>query len=289
MNKNIITYMGFEDDYDDSQLVIFGAPFDGTTSFRPGTRFGPTSIRNEFYGLETYSPYLNEDLNDYKLFDGGDLDFPFGNTGKVLDIIYKKTKSIINNDKIPFMIGGEHLVTYPAFKAVFEKHPEVFIIHLDAHADLRDEYLGEKYSHASVIRRCWELVGDAKIFQLGIRSGEKLEFLWSKEHTYMEKFTIDTIDDVINKLLNKKVYITIDLDVLDPSIFSGTGTPEPGGINFKEIMQLIRKIRALNIVGADVVELSPQYDLSGVSTAVACKVIRELVLAVVSGRRNESI
>ena len=282
MNKNVNTYMGFENEYEESSLVIFGAPFDGTTSFRPGTRFGPSVIRQEFYGLETYSPYLDEDLNDYKLFDGGDLDLPFGNTNKALDIIYNTTKKIIYDNKIPLLVGGEHLVSYPAIKAVSEKHPELVLLHFDAHADLRDEYMGEKLSHASVIRRVWDILGDNRIYQFGIRSGDKSEFEWGYKHTILEKFTIDSLEKYIDDLKGKKVYITIDLDILDPSIFPGTGTIEPGGINFNQLLNVIKKISVLDIVGADVVELSPHYDTSGTSTAVACKVIRELVLSIVS-------
>jgi agmatinase len=280
-NKNISTFIGFDNDYDESKIVVFGAPFDGTTSFRPGTRFASEVMRRESYGLETYSPYLDKDLEDYKIFDGGDLEFPFGNPKIVLDEIYKYTKEILKDEKLPFMIGGEHLVSYGSIKAVFEKYPDLHIIHLDAHADLREDYMGEKFSHASVIRRCWDFLGDGKIYQFGIRSGDREEFIWSKTHTYMEKFSIDTLSEIIEKLKNKPIYITIDLDVLDPSIFPGTGTPEPGGITFKEIIEGIKKFTNLNnVVGADIVELSPNYDPTGVSNAVACKVLREMVLSI---------
>lgn len=284
MNKNIMTYMGFEDNYDEADLVIFGAPFDGTTSFRPGTRFAPMVIRQEFYGLETYSPYLNLDLEDYKLFDGGDLDLPFGNTEKALAMIYDFSKDILEDGKIPFMVGGEHLVTYPQFKAVYEKYDDVIVLHFDAHADLREDYLGEKYSHASVIRRVYDLIGKDRIYQFGIRSGTKEEFKFASENTYMEKFSVNTLEQVVSNLGDVPVYVTIDLDILDPSIFPGTGTIEPGGITFKEIMKLAYILKDVNIVGLDVVELSPHYDSSGTSTAVACKVIREMTLSTLNDR-----
>lgn len=234
MNKNISTYMGFEDEYEESSLVIFGAPFDGTTSFRPGTRFGPMYARQEFYGLETYSPYLDLDLEDYLLFDGGDIELPFGNTDVALNMIYDFSKKIVCDGKIPFMVGGEHLVTYPSFKSVFEKYNDVVIIHLDAHADLREDYLGQKFSHASVIRRAFDLIGKNRIYQFGIRSGEREEFNFAKENTYMEKFEVNTIDMIVNKIKNTPVYVTIDLDILDPSIFPGTGTIEPGELHLKK-------------------------------------------------------
>lgn len=272
------TFIGCDSSYEDANIVLFGAPFDGTTSFRPGTRFAPTAVRPDSYGLETYSPYLNLDLEDYKIADIGDIDLPFGNTKQVMQMIGETSQEIIKSNKKPLMIGGEHLVSYPVIKAVYEKYPDIHILHFDAHTDLRDDYLGEKLSHASVIRRAWDLVGDGRIFQFGIRSGLKDEFVWAKSHTKLQKFNTDGLKDVVDSLKGKPVYLTIDLDVLDPSIFPGTGTPEPGGITMKELLDALIAIKDLDLVGADVVELSPHYDQSGVSTAVACKVIREVAL-----------
>ena len=284
-NKNVTTFIGFDNEYDESDIVVFGSPYDGTTSFRPGTRFASSTMRSESYGLETYSPYLDLDLEDYKIFDGGDLEFPFGNVNKVLDTIEEYTTNIVNDNKVPIMIGGEHLVSLPAVKAVYNKYKDLHILHFDAHTDLREHYMGEKLSHATVIRRIWDFVGDNKIYQYGIRSGEKEEFLWAKEHTYLTKFNAKGLDKAIENLKDKPVYITIDLDVFDPSIFPGTGTIEPGGISFSDMMDIINKIKDLNIVGADIVELSPHYDQSGTSTAVACKVLRELTLAVTYNKK----
>lgn len=275
-----LKFLGFDAEYSEATHIVFGAPFDGTTSFRPGTRFAGAAIRQESNGLETYSPYLEREITDYQICDMGDLELPFGNTQRVLDMIYKNTKQIVNDSKVPFLIGGEHLVSYGSIKAVYEKYPELNIIHFDAHTDLREHYMEEKFSHATVIRRAWDLVGDGKIYQFGIRSGEKTEFEWAKEHTYLNKFNTKTLDKIVERLEGKPVYITIDLDILDPSVFPGTGTPEPGGIFFGEMMEAIKLISKLNVVGADVVELSPHYDNSGISTAAACKVIRELILAI---------
>lgn len=277
MEKNNLTFISCNKDFKDSDIVIFGAPFDGTTSFRPGTRFAPNIIRLDSDGLETYSPYMNIDIEEKKITDIGDAETYFGNTKKTLDSYYNISKTIINSNKKPLMIGGEHLVTYPQVRALKEKYEDLYIIHLDAHADLREEYLEEELSHATVMRRCYDLVGINKIYQFGIRSGTKEEFLFSKKNTYMEKFELNTIKDVIKNLKDKNIYLTIDLDVLDPSIFSGTGTPEPGGVTFKELMNFLITLKELNIVGADIVELSPQYDNSGVSTATASKVIREVL------------
>lgn len=281
MNKNIHTFIGCDNEYDESQIVIFGAPFDGTTSYRPGTRFAAAAMRNESTGIETYSPYQDKDLEDYNIFDGGDLEFVFGNPAKNIAIIKEYVSGLLKDNKIPAMIGGEHLVTLGAVQAVAEKYNDLHIIHFDAHADLRDDYLGEKLSHATVIHRVWDIVGDNKIFQFGIRSGEKGEFEFAKNHTYMNKFDMKTLDEVIAKLKNKPVYITIDLDVLDSSVFPGTGTPEAGGITFKELINAIMLFQNLeNIVAFDINELSPMLDASGASTACACKVLREMLLAV---------
>lgn len=280
--SHINTFMGMETSYEKSNVIVYGVGFDGTTSNRPGTRFASSSMRPEFYGLETYSPILKLDLEDFKICDIGDLDLSIGDTEKVLQEIYEGTKEIVENDKVPFMIGGEHLVTLPAFKAVYEKYKDVYVLHFDAHTDLREEYNNNKNSHATVIRRIWDIVGDNKIYQFGIRSGTKEEFDFSlkENHTYMEVGNINTFKDIVDKLEYKKVYITIDLDVFDPSIFPGTGTPEPGGVTYREFESIfsILKNSNLDIVGCDIVELSPDYDNTNVSTILACKVLRELVL-----------
>ncbi len=281
MEKNVHTFIACDSDYEESKIVIFGAPFDSTTSFRPGTRFASSAIRNESFGIETYSPYCDKDLLDTKIFDGGDLELCFGNSRQALDDISAFTSDILNDGKIPFMIGGEHLVTLGAVEAVFKKYPDLNIIHFDAHTDLRDDYLGEKLSHASVIRRCHDLLGDGKIFQFGIRSGDRTEFEWAKQgHTFLNKFDFRGLEKVIEELDGKPVYFTLDLDVLDPSCFCGTGTPEAGGVTFRELLSAVTKVANLNIVGLDMNELSPIYDQSGASTALACKLLREILLLI---------
>ena len=276
------TFMSMDCIYEEADVVVFGAGFDGTTSNRPGTRFASSAMRSEFYGLETYSPKLDLDLNNKKICDIGDLELSIGDTDKVLDEIYQGTKFIVDDNKIPFMIGGEHLVTLPAFKAVYEKYKDIYVLHFDAHTDLREEYNNNKNSHATVIKRIWDIIGDDRIYQFGIRSGtkEEFDFALKQKHTYMEVSTIDTFGDIIKSLENKKVYLTIDLDVLDPSIFPGTGTPEPGGITYKEIEDIFKILKDSNIklVGCDIVELSPHYDNTNVSTITACKILRELSL-----------
>lgn len=280
LNKNIHTFIACDSEYEDAKIVLFGAGFDGTTSFRPGTRFAPSAIRNESFGIETYSPYQNKDMTDYRYFDSGDIELPFGSTSRAVADIAMRSDVILSDGKIPFMIGGEHLVTLGSVMAVKEKYDDLCIIHFDAHADLRDDYLGQKLSHACVLRRCHELVGDEHIFQFGIRSGDRNEFYFADEHTEMHKFNFDGLEETVERLKGRNVYLTIDLDVLDPSVFPGTGTPEAGGVTFDELRRALTLVCGkLNIVACDVNELSPVYDQSGVSTAVACKIIREMLLA----------
>lgn len=281
LNKNIETFIGCEAEYEDAKIVLFGVPFDGTTSFRPGTRFGPAAIRSESFGLETYSPYQDKDLMDLSVFDSGDLELCFGNAERVLSDIETRASKILEDGKLPFMIGGEHLVTLGAVRAVAKKHPDLHIIHFDAHTDLRDDYLGERLSHASVIRRCHDILGDGRIYQFGIRSGDRSEFKWSAEgHVVTNKFNFEGLKEVVKEIGDKPVYLTVDLDVLDPSVFPGTGTPEAGGVTFTQLLDAIFTVCAgSNIVGCDVNELSPTYDPSGISTATACKTVRELLLA----------
>lgn len=278
MNKNVHTFIGCDCEYDEAKIVIFGSPYDSTTSFRPGTRFGPSAMRNESFGIETYSPYQDKDLLDTKIFDSGDLELIFGTPQKALADIKATTKEILDDGKIPCMLGGEHLVTLGAVEAVAEKYENLHIVHFDAHADLREDYLGERFSHACVMHRCHDIVGDNKIFQFGIRSGEREEFQFAKEHTFMNKFNFDGLKDIVDKLGDAPVYFTLDLDVLDPSQFCGTGTPEAGGVTFMELMKAVKEVSRLNIVGFDVNELCPVYDQSGASTALACKLLREILL-----------
>lgn len=277
MSKN---FMAMDAEYDDAKIVIFGAPFDSTCSFRPGTRFASQAMRKDFIGLETYSPYQDLDLSDYELCDYGDLDLPMGDVSRTLDQVESLVKKILSDKKIPLMIGGEHGLSLGAFRAMNKIYEKFAIIQFDAHTDLRDDYLGLKLSHASVIKRAHEIVGDGYLHQFAIRSGEKEEFLWAKEHSDLHKFNFDGLDEVVNKLAEEQipVYFTLDLDVLDPSVFPGTGTPEPGGVSFNELREAIMKLKPLNIVATDIMELSPPYDNSGVSTAVACKILRELTL-----------
>lgn len=287
LERNVQTFLGCDNDYTESEIVLFGAPFDSTTSFRPGTRFASATMRNESFGIETYSPYQDRDLEDIAVFDGGDLELPFGSPENALAQIEAFTDGILADGKLPCMIGGEHLVTLGAVRAAFQRYPDLHIVHFDAHADLREHYLGQQLSHACVLRRCHDLVGDGKIFQFGIRSGERAEFQFAAAHTNMQKFDFTGLSYIVRQLAGKPVYFTLDLDVLDPSDFCGTGTPEAGGVHFPELLEAIREVGTLQLVGMDVNELSPHYDPSGASTALACKLLRELLLAVTKSGKEQ--
>lgn len=274
------TFIACDASWEAAETILFGAPFDGTTSFRPGTRFGPAAVRLDSDGLETYSPYQDKDLEDIAVMDSGDLALPFGDTEAALEMITERTGSILAAGKRPFMIGGEHLVTLGAMRAVVAYHSEVEVLHFDAHADLRDDYLGVSLSHATVMRRVSELISPDRLHQFGIRSGTREEFAYARAHTDFHPFTVTAVADLAKALGNKPVYLSLDMDVLDPSIFPGTGTPEAGGITWRDLLDALLALRGLNIIGMDVNELSPHYDPSGVSTAVYGKTIREMLLLV---------
>lgn len=290
--KNTVNFIGCDAQYEEARIVIFGAPFDSTTSFRPGTRFAGQAVRNDSYGLEIYSPYQDKELPENVVYDCGDLELAIGSSSKVLGQIEDCARDILRDGKLPFMIGGEHLVTLGGVRAAVEKYPDMHIIHFDAHTDLRQDYLGVELSHACVIRRCWEVLeqtgknrtdaGDGRIHQFGIRSGEREEFDWARAgHTDFHPFTLDGLDAVLEQIGDAPVYFTVDLDVMDPSVFPGTGTPEPGGIDFLTAMRGVTKVcERVNLIGCDVNELCPPCDPTGASTAAACKIIREMLIAI---------
>ena len=277
------TILAVTEPYDSSRIVVFGAPYDGTTSYRPGTRFGPSAIRRESYGLESYSPYQQADLEGAPIHDLGDLDLPFGGPEQPLTMIRNAAKELIADGKIPVMLGGEHLVTLGAVEAMHERYPDLCLLHFDAHTDLREDYVGQTLSHASVVRRCHDFLGDGRIYQLGIRSGLRGEFDFAKEgHVWQHLFDLTGLSEALSAIGDRPVYLTIDLDVFDPSVFPGTGTPEPGGVSFIDMVRAVTSLHELHIVGADLVELSPPYDPSGISVMAAGKLLREVLLLLLS-------
>ncbi len=261
----------------EGRICLFGAPFDSTASFRPGARFGPAAIREASYGLETFSPLLCADLDDCPYMDIGDLELPFGDPNPALDMVEKTASKILSEGRVPFMLGGEHLMSLGAVRAAVKIHPGLTVVHIDAHADLREDYLGARLSHATVMRRVCEIVGRDSLCQIGVRSCTK------EEHALVNE--LNTLPERIAlKIGERPCYLSCDLDVLDPSVLPGTGTPEPGGLMFGELVSiLVSAASRLNVIGLDVVELAPQLDASGISAVAAAKVVRECLLALHRG------
>ncbi|MFZ5989763.1 MAG: agmatinase [Bacillota bacterium] len=275
-------FMASTESYEESSIVLVGVPMDFTCSFRPGTRFGPQKIREVSVGIEEYSIYMDKELTDFSFYDAGDLDLPFGNVEKSLELISTAASEIINDKKFPFFIGGEHLISVPVVRKVHEKYgDDLVVLHFDAHADLREGYLGCPNSHASAVRRMVDFMPGKNIYQFGIRSGTRDEFEFAKKNTNM--FTLEVLEplkQVVEKIKGKPVYVTLDIDVVDPAYANGTGTPEPGGISSKELIQSINLLKDLNIVGFDLVEVSPHYDPSDRTALLAAKVIRDVIMMV---------
>jgi agmatinase len=277
-----VKFMASCEDYKDAEIVLVGVPMDFTCSFRPGTRFGPQKIREVSIGIEEYSVYMDKDLSDSSFFDCGDLDMPFGNVEDSLKLIGDSAGEILNDGKFPIFVGGEHLISVPVIKEVHKKYDDdLVVLHFDAHADLREGYLGCPNSHASAIRRLIDFMPGKNIYQFGIRSGTREEFQFAKDNTNMFKFdVIEPLEEVIKTLGNRPVYVTLDIDVVDPAFANGTGTPEPGGITSREMLKAVGILKGLNIVGFDLVEVSPIFDQSDRTALLAAKIIRDIILMV---------
>jgi agmatinase len=290
---NHLRFLDANAQYPAASLVLLGCPFDGTASYQPGSRFAPNAIREASQAIESYSPDQDKELSSIALCDLGDLELPFGNTPVILDLINQAIDQVLNDRKVPITLGGEHLITLPVITAFKKYYPDLMVVHIDAHADLRDDYLGERLSHSTVMRRVLEMVGEPNLIQLGIRSGTQEEFLLARRIGCQYK-VIDqdnlrgdlsdqndprgTLADMARKVQGKPVYISLDLDVLDPSVLPGTGTPEPGGLTFAQLIQVLYTLREVNVVGMDIVELLPYQTFDQVSSIVAAKIIRESIL-----------
>lgn len=273
-------YMESGGDYEGARGVLFGAPMDYTASFRPGSRGAPQAIRQVSRVLEEHSLVLERDLGDLNFFDGGDLDLPPGNVDRSLDIIEKAWDILLQEGKFPLMMGGDHLVTLPALRAVHRHHPRVALLQLDAHADLRPQYLGEERTHASVIYRIIKETGIQDVYQVGIRSATGEELAFAREHTHFYPHDVlSPLRDLEKELQNRPLYITLDIDVVDPAYAPGTGTPEGGGCTSREILQALYLLKDMQVVGFDLVEVCPAYDQAQITCLLAAKIIREALLA----------
>ena len=270
-------YMGSQRDPAGCRVGLFGVPYDGTTSFRPGTRFGPAAIREVSSGLESYCPQLDLDLEDLAFADLGALDIPFGAPEPVVMAVQRATEAVLALGLKPLMLGGEHSISSGAVAAVAAQHPDLVLVQLDAHADLRHEWLGAKHSHACAMRRCLEVLPSQQLLQIAIRSGTREEF--SELRATGRLVAIEQLVQTLQPLRGKPIYLTVDLDWFDPAVLPGTGTPEPGGFMWNHFAELITELSQHNLVAADVVELAPMLDPSGVSSVLAAKVVRSLLLS----------
>ena len=281
-NNDGAIFMGAQRDIDQCRVSLLGVPYDGTCCFRPGARFGPSAVREDSYGIETYCPQLNLDLEDINFTDIGSLDVPLGDAKLTLDYIRDATDILLKKNLKPLIIGGEHSITSGVIKSLITNYPDLIMLQLDAHADLRDEWLGSKFSHACTMKRCLEILPSKKIFQIGIRSGTKSEFLEMNNSKRLIQHTLGknakSLEEALKSFKGRPIYLTFDLDWFDPSIMPGTGTPEPGGYFWGDFAAIIDVIKSHNLIGADVVELSPKLDNTGISSILAAKVIRSLIM-----------
>ncbi|MDD4323529.1 MAG: agmatinase [Eubacteriales bacterium] len=274
----LLRFCGYTAGLTEAAIVVFGAPYDSSSSFRPGSRFAPAEMRRDSWGLESWSPQLKRDLEDHNVHDAGDLELPFASSEEALRIVRQTCAAVAHAGKIPLMIGGEHTLTLSAIAALLDLHPDLHLLHFDAHTDLRTDYLGVELSHASVIRRIYELLGEKRIHSLGIRSGLAEEFTFAEKNLDFHPFDLSGMEEAVLNIGSAPVYVSLDLDVLDPSVMPGTGTAEPGGVSYEDLVAAIYKLENLNIVGSDMMELAPSLDPSGASTAVAVKLLREMIL-----------
>ena len=270
-------FMGSRRDPAGCRVGLFGVPYDGTTSFRPGTRFGPAAIREVSQGLETYCPQLDLDLEDLAYADLGAVDIPFGAPEPVVNAVQQATTAVLDLGLNPLMLGGEHSISSGAVAAVANQHPDLVLVQLDAHADLREEWLGARHSHACAMRRCLEVLPSGDLLQLAIRSGTRSEF--HELHSSGRRMDdVQALRDAMAPWTGRPIYLTVDLDWFDPAVLPGTGTPEPGGFLWRDFAAVVDVLRGHRVVAADVVELAPQLDSSGVSSVLAAKVTRSLML-----------
>ncbi|MCP9859145.1 MULTISPECIES: agmatinase [unclassified Cyanobium] len=269
-------YMGARREPRGCAVGLFGVPYDGTTSFRPGARFGPAAIRDVSSGLESYDPQLDLDLEDLAFADLGAVAIPFGAPEPVVAAVRQATEAVLELGLAPLMLGGEHSISSGAVAAVAQRYPDLVLVQLDAHADLRQEWLGARHSHACAMRRCLEVLPSGELRQIAIRSGTREEF--QELHASGRLVPIAAMAAALAPLRGRPLYLTVDLDWFDPAVLPGTGTPEPGGFHWPQFAELVEELRQHQLVAADVVELAPQLDPSGVSAVLAAKVTRSLLL-----------
>ncbi|HEY3295940.1 MAG TPA: agmatinase [bacterium] len=271
-------FLGANPDASAAKLVLFGCPYDSTISFRPGSRFGPQAIRTVSDVLETYCPVMDMDLEDVAFADAGDLLLPPGDTRGALDAIRDMASSVYARKQVPAGLGGEHLLSLPLVEAALRACPDLVVVQFDAHMDMRSDYLGVELSHATVMKKVSDQIGSSRVLHIGCRSGTREEFHAAKTLGNLKPASI-TGPEIAEWVGDRPLYVTVDLDILDPSILPGTGTPEPGGVQFATLQNWLIALAGKRWVGWDVMELSPMYDSTQVSSIVAAKVVRTMILA----------
>ncbi|MBM4277599.1 MAG: agmatinase [Deltaproteobacteria bacterium] len=263
----------------EAKAVILGCPYDGSASFRPGARFGPSAIRRASWGIETYSPYFNKDLTRFSIHDMGDIELPFGEKKISLNMIQKGLRKILSANKFPILLGGDHLITLPIVEELVNNYPDLHLIHIDAHTDLREDYLGEALSHSTVMRKVVDRLGKGRLFQIGIHSGTEEEFKLARKMKSLVSLDQGSLKSMVKRLAGRPVYVSLDLDVIDPGLLPGVGTPEPGGLTFQQLISLFKTLHPLHVIGFDLVELTPDYDPTQISSVTASVILREMILA----------
>jgi agmatinase len=258
--------------------VIIGVPYDVTSTFRRGSALAPQAIRWASQSIETYSPVLRCDLETIPFVDHGDLAVATLGPEMMVDAV-RRAVAAAGRDLLPVLLGGEHTLTLGAVQALSGRYPDLAVMQLDAHTDLRDEYEGRRVSHATVMRRLIEHVAPDRIIALGIRAGMREEFVLAERYR-VHSPVFSVASEVWTWLQARPVYVTIDIDVVDPSDAPGTGNPEPEGIGAGDLLGLARRLGDLRVVGIDLVEVAPPYDPSARTAVLAATVIRETLLAV---------
>jgi agmatinase len=271
-------YISANASFEKSRGVILGCPYDGSASFRPGARFGPSAIRKASWGIETFSPYFQRDLTQCSIHDMGDLELPLGEKKISLSLIRKALSQILSKKKFPILLGGDHLITLPIVEELFRRYPNLHIIQIDAHTDLREDYLGESLSHSTVMKKVVDHLGEGRLFQIGVRSGTEDEFKLARKWKSIVPNDPRALRAMMKHLKNQPVYVTLDLDVIDSGLLPGVGTPEPGGLTFQGLLSLLKELQSLHVVGFDVVELAPDYDPTGISSVTTSVILREMIL-----------
>ena len=252
-------------------LALFGVPYDATASFRRGSRFGPDAIRWASDSIETYSPVLDRDLDAVPFVDGGNLAVDGLDPAAMVETIRRELPACV-----PFVLGGEHTVTLGVVEALIPRYPDLAVIQWDAHTDLREEYEGQRIAHATVMRRL--LDGGIPLAQLGIRAGTREEFALGRARSLCCSPGVAVPRDVLDRLAGRPLYLTVDIDVLDPSQAPGTGNPEPIGATYHELLQALRSLASHTVVGMDLVEVAPPCDPTGRTAVLAASLVREMVL-----------